>query len=172
MWALALEIDLIDPDTHRVVCRYGQDIKFHLIHDRSLMFDICKGLPKDGYIVHLVDVVRHSNNLIFDETLEIGDADFLFVTRRDHRSEDWNFALHHGNIFQDMGSCHNSFSEDRWTEFGLLILFDFNTVHNHHGECDDEDCDGRANDYDRNHYRGHGGCNDDHYHIDDHSRGY
>lgn len=167
MFAVTLEVDFIDPDTHKVICFSHPDVKYHLIHDRNLLFNICKNLPKDGYIVHLVDPGHHSHNLIFDESLEIGDEDFLYITRKVHASEEWNFTLHHGNIFSDIGGCGDGLRENRWYEFGLLIVFDFNSYHYRHHGSDDEDCDGKANDYSYHHYRGHSSCDvhDDWDHV-------
>ena len=125
--ATTLEVDMIDPSSHQIVCRFSNNVRENLMNTKLLSFIPCAGLLKDSYIIELIDPVNQSKNLIFDKTLPMQAVDFLYIDRSVHASDNWNFESLHATTLQNLGSVSNGLAAADATT-PIYILYDVNTL--------------------------------------------
>jgi hypothetical protein len=147
--ATHLEVDVRDPDTKQVVCRYGQDVRAHLINERKLEFAVCDGLSKNTYYLELIDPDHNSKNLLFDSGLPMQSQDFV-VIHRANLASNWSIGIANGR------SSNGVIRVNAWSSHSnpIYVLYDVNVPvsrslashsnHRYGDDVDTDDCDQRA----------------------------
>ncbi len=87
-----LEVNMVDPDTGAVACRFSQKVREDVLNLKKLDFSVCNNLPKNSYIVRVIDPqARVQKNMLYSADLPLSPVDFLYIN---HTSSGWVFSTH------------------------------------------------------------------------------